>query len=125
MTQQAIYLSSGDYFKGTAAADLACGDIVFDEMGRAGVITAMNGVLTGATYQAQACGRYRVNCLSTDTVDASSDVLIYWDAGNSRATTTASSHNVIGRADADKADGETTVDVLLNSSGKSFVDTDT
>ena len=123
MTIQADYINSDDYFDGTASAALACGDIVFDAMLRAGVITAMNGVANGATYKAQAKGRYRVNCKTTDTFTAGD--LVYWDVSEAEATSTSTDNNVIGRADAAKTSGQTSVIVLLNSAGKSFVDTDT
>lgn len=48
---------------------------------------------------------YDVNKLSTDVVTAGAD--IYWDAGNSRATITASTHKKIGIAIAAAGNGVT------------------
>lgn len=117
MTIQADYINDDDYFDGTASAALACGDLVFDTMARAGVITAMNGVANGDTYKAQAKGRYRVNCKVTDTF--SGGELVYWDVSEAEATSTSTDNLVIGKADAAKTNGQTTVVVLLNSHGKS------
>lgn len=49
--------------------------------------------------------------LSTDDVGIG-DVL-YWDAGNSRCTLTASTHKIIGKAVSDAGSGVTSVDVKL------------
>lgn len=117
----ATYLDSGDYFTGTAGAALNSGDIVFDDMARAGVITSQTPIASGRTYKAQATGRYSVNAKTTDTFAAGA--LVYWDATNKEATSTAGGNSVIGRADAAKTNGQTSVTVLLNHQGKSFVDT--
>jgi len=116
---QATYLDSGDYFSGTAAADLLCGDIVFDAQDRAGVITAQAGVLSGKTYKAQATGRYTVTAKSSDTWSAGA--LVYWDATNKELTSTSSGNKVAGRADVAKTGGQLTNIILLNAPGKSFV----
>lgn len=118
---QAEYLSEDDVITGTAAADLVSGDIVFDPMLRAGVVCGMTGVKTGKPYSATAKGRFRVKAKTTDTFAAGA--LVYWDATNKEATSTTTSNNVIGRADVAKTNGQTSVVVLLNSAGKSFVDT--
>ncbi|MCA9132938.1 MAG: DUF2190 family protein [Planctomycetales bacterium] len=49
--------------------------------------------------------------LSSDEVDIG-DVL-YWDAGNSRCTTTASTHKIMGKAVSAAGSGATSVDVKL------------
>jgi predicted RecA/RadA family phage recombinase len=117
----AQYLGDDDEFQGTAAADLPSGSIVFDAMGRAGVVAGLAGVKTGQRYSATAEGRFRVKCKSSDTFSAGA--LVYWDESESEATSTSSGNLVIGRADAAKTSGQLTVDVLLNSAGKSFADT--
>lgn len=120
---QAKFLNSADYFTGTAAAELNSGDIVFDAMNRAGVITSQTPIPSGKTYQAQATGRYQMPAKTTDEWAAGD--LVYWDATNEELTDTASGNKVVGRADVAKTNGQTTNIVLLNSAGKSFVDTDT
>ncbi len=114
---QAEYLSDSDEFQGTAAADLVSGDVVFDGMLRAGVVTGLTGVKTGKRYSATAKGRFRVKAKSTDTFAL--DALVYWDATNKEATSTTSGNKVMGRADVAKTSGQTTVDILLNNHGKS------
>lgn len=118
MTIQADYINDDDYFDGTASADLACGDLVFDAGGRAGVITAMNGVANGDTYKAQASGRYTVAAKTTDTFSVGSDV--FWDASEAEATSTATGNNWIGVADTAKTDGQTSVVTLLNGRSGAF-----
>lgn len=113
----ATYLDSGDYLRGIAAAVLNSGDIVFDAMLRAGVITSQTPIAIGQSYQAQAEGRYVVNAKSVDTFAAGA--LVYWDATLKEATSTVGANKVIGRADIAKTGGQTSVTVLLNSSGKS------
>jgi predicted RecA/RadA family phage recombinase len=49
--------------------------------------------------------------LSTDVVAVGH--ILYWDAGNSRLTTTASSHKRAGRAASAAGNGVTTVDLIL------------
>jgi predicted RecA/RadA family phage recombinase len=125
MTVQAQYLGPQDEFEGIAAADLNSGDIVFDALNRAGVMTAMAGVKTGGRFRATTTGRFRVKAKTTDTfdADASPRPIVYWDATNKEATSTASGNKAIGRASADKTNGQTTVDVLLNELGPTFNDT--
>lgn len=113
----ATYIDSGDYFKGVAAAALNSGDIVFDAMNRAGVITSQTPIAVGQSYQAQAEGRVSVNAKSADTFAAGA--LVYWDPVAKEATSTTTNNKVMGRADAAKTGGQTSVVVLLNSSGKS------
>jgi predicted RecA/RadA family phage recombinase len=114
---QADYLSDDDEFVGVAAANLESGDVVFDAANRAGVVTGMTGVKSGKRFSAVAKGRFKVKAKTTDTFAA--DALVYWDATNKEATSTASGNKVMGRADAAKTNGQTTVDVLLNNHGKS------
>ena len=115
----ATYLNSGDYFKGVAGAALNSGDIVFDAQLRAGVITSQTPIASGQPYQAQATGRYSVNAKTADTFAAGA--LVYWDATAKEATSTSAANSVMGRADAAKTNGQTSMIVLLNAPGKSFV----
>jgi predicted RecA/RadA family phage recombinase len=111
----AKYIDSGDYFTGTAGSDLDPGAVVFDDMGRAGIITALNGVKTGAKYKAQATGRYELPAASADTWSAGA--VIYWDG--SELTDTAADNDAIGLAEAAKSAGETVAQILLNGQGPS------
>ena len=117
MPPQAEYLSDADEFVGVAAADLASGDVVFDAANRAGVVCGMTGVKNGKRFSAVAKGRFKVKAKTTDTFAA--DALVYWDATNKEATSTSAGNKVMGRADAAKTSGETSVVVLLNNHGKS------
>jgi predicted RecA/RadA family phage recombinase len=54
----------------------------------------------------------RYAALSTDTADPGT--VLYFDSGNNRLTTTASTHNKAGRAAKTKLSGDTTADVYLN-----------
>lgn len=112
------HIDSGDYFNGTTpSGGLASGDVVFDGMDRAGIITAQSGFAEGQKYAAQTCGRVDVPAKSTDTFSAGD--LGYWDATNNELTSTSSGNKVMGKVDVDKASGETRAIVLLNSHGKS------
>jgi hypothetical protein len=51
-------------------------------------------------------------CLSTDTGDRGTPV--YFDLGNDRITTTASTHNRAGRLATPKLTGETTCEFIIN-----------
>jgi predicted RecA/RadA family phage recombinase len=51
--------------------------------------------------------------LSTDVV--TQGALLYWDAGNSRLTTTASSHKLAGYAWAAASGTDTTVQIKINA----------
>lgn len=111
---KATYIRPSDEIVGTAAANLVSGDVVVGPDGRVGVITALTGFKTGQQYRATATGRFRVTCLSTDTFTAANRPLVYWDATNQRATSSASGNTAMGRACVNKSNGETTVEVLLN-----------
>jgi hypothetical protein len=54
----------------------------------------------------------RYAALSTDTADPGT--ILYFDIGNNRLTTTASTHQKAGRAAKTKINGDTTADVYLN-----------
>lgn len=112
---QAQYLGPDIEFEGVAAADLVSGNVVIAADGRHGVITALTGCKTGQRYRATTRGKFRITAVSTDTFAA--NAVVYWDAGNSRCTSTSSGNTKIGRAATAKTSGETTVDVLLNGLG--------
>lgn len=54
----------------------------------------------------------RYTALNTDTADPGT--VLYFDIGNNRLTTTASTHQKAGRAAKTKINGDTTADVYLN-----------
>jgi len=87
------FVQHGDVVPFTAAADLAAGAIVV-----AGDLVGMNThpVKSGEVGALQVEGVIEVNKLSTD--NATVGVKLYWDATNARATTTASSHKLLGYA---------------------------
>ena len=74
---------------------------------------ALTAIAAAATGPLQVDGVFTLAKLSTDVV-AQGD-LLYWDAGNSRITTTASTHNLAGYAVAASANGVATVNVKLNA----------
>lgn len=110
---QATYIRPSDEIVGTAAANLVSGNVLVGPDGRVGVITALTGFKTGQQYRAAATGLFRVTCLSTATFTAANRPIVYWDVANNRATNSSSGTTPMGRAAVNKADGETTVDVLL------------
>jgi predicted RecA/RadA family phage recombinase len=82
------------------------------------------GLLLGIAskdYAANEAGEYAISGvfevakLSTDVVAIG--VQLYWDDGNSRLTTTASTHILAGRAFKAAGNGAATVQILLNSNG--------
>lgn len=105
------YVSAGNVLPFTAAADFLSGAVVI--MG--GLIgIAVYDVLTGAVGEAKLDGVYSLPKVGSQawTVGA----LIYWDAANSRCTTSASGNTLMGRAWAPVGSGagETTGIVRLN-----------
>ena len=112
---QATYLDTGDYFEGTAAANLASGDVVFAPDGRCGVITAMEGVLSGKKYRAQACGRYQMAADETSVWAAGADV--YWNEADDELVATSAGNRFVGTAEVAKTSGQLTNIVTLKPPG--------
>lgn len=110
---QAIYLDTGDYFEDTAATALDCGDLVFDDMGRCGVITDLNGIASGAKFRAQCTGRYKITAKSSD--EWAAGARLFWDSSNEYLTITSSGNSFVGYATVAKASSETTNIVVLKS----------
>lgn len=69
-------------------------------------------IAANATGSVQICGVFTLPKLSTDT--PAQGALVYWDATNSRITTTSSGNTLAGKAFAAAANGDTTCLVLLN-----------
>ena len=104
------YVMSGDVVDYVASGAITSGQVVL--MGsRVGV--ALAAIASGATGAVRVKGIFTIAKLSTDVV-AQGD-LLYWDAGNSRLTTTASTHKVAGYATAAAGNGVTTVEINLNA----------
>lgn len=103
------YKSGGETIMHTASADISSGDVVVvgDRVGIA-LVDIANGAVGPVALQ----GVWTVSALSTDDIAAGKK--LYWDAGNSRATLTASTHKALGYAAAASGSGVATVDVELH-----------
>ena len=111
----ATYLGPCSEFEGTAAADLASGDVVFDASGRAGVVPTLSGVKSGNKYRASTRGRYSFPSASATTFAA--NAIVYWDATAGLAVAADAGDGVLGRALVAKTAGQLTVEVELNGQG--------
>jgi predicted RecA/RadA family phage recombinase len=102
------YKQRGEVIDYTPGSAVSAGDIVVqvDLIGQAVTDIAAN---TQGSLRIE--GVINAPKLSTDVV-AIGDVL-YWDAGNSRCTKTASTHKIIGKALEVAGNGVTEVDVKL------------
>lgn len=67
---------------------------------------ALEDAVSGDVIPVAVTGVWSIACLSTD--EPAIGAPLYWDAGNSRLTTTASTHKLAGYAAAAKASGATT-----------------
>lgn len=104
------YVMSGDTLNYVAGSNLSAGAVVVIGV-RVAVLLA--DIASGATGAVRVQGVFNLAKLSTDVV-AQGD-LLYWDAGNSRLTTTASTHKVAGYAAQASGNGVTTCWVNLNA----------
>lgn len=104
------YRQMGDCLDYTPGSNVSAGDIVVtgDLVGQVVADTLANQL--GAL---RVEGVINVPKLTTDVVVFGST--LYWDAGNSRATLTASTHKKIGKAVEAAGNGVTNVDVKLMS----------
>lgn len=66
----------------------------------------------GDVVNAARVGEFTLTCVGTDTC-ATAGIKLYWDNGNRRLTTTASTHQLAGHSTAAKGSGPTTVDIVL------------
>ena len=100
---------SGDQVPFTAAGTLSAGDVlVLGDL--VGVVA--NDCVSGDLNYLQVEGCFaRIPKLSTDVVAVGAD--LWWDAGNSRMTLTASTHKYAGKAIAAAGNGVATVDIKL------------
>ena len=107
------FVQDGSTIKHTAGSALSSGDPVELITGNNGYIgIAMDDIANGAVGELMLGGVHELTCLSTDTTTAGV-TKVYWDSGNSRCTTTASTHTFVGIAHNSKANGDTTVEVKL------------
>ena len=72
----------------------------------------LNAIAANTTGSVQVCGVFTLPKLSTDA--PAQGAAVYWDSGNSRITTTVGSNTLAGVAAVAAANGDTTVNVLLN-----------
>jgi predicted RecA/RadA family phage recombinase len=102
-------LAEGNYIDYTPGAAVSAGSVIV----QADLVGVAEKDIAANTLGALAVrGVFNINKLSTDVVVAGA--ILYWDAGNSRATITASTHKVFGRAVAAAGNGTTKVVALLN-----------
>lgn len=104
------YVMSGDVIDYVATAEVSAGQVLLIG-NRVGV--ALTAIANGATGAVRVRGVFTIAKLSTDVVAAGD--LLYWDAGNSRLTTTASTHKVAGYAFKAAGSGVTTVEISINA----------
>jgi len=107
-------LNEGKYINHTPGSAVTAGDVLVIE----NLVAVADVDIAASALGAVAIdGNYEVACLSTDVV--AQGVVLYWDAGNTRATLTASTHKMIGWASKASGNGVATVEVVLGR----YVDT--
>jgi predicted RecA/RadA family phage recombinase len=97
----------------SAAAALTPGEVLVVG-NRVGVVSGTKPIAIGEDYTLQMDGVFDMPILGTDT--PAKGALLYWDAGNNRLTTTASTHKSAGLAVETKANGPTRIKCDLNAS---------
>jgi predicted RecA/RadA family phage recombinase len=102
------YKQEGSVIDYTPGSDVAAGAIVVQVNLVGQVVTDIAANTKGAL---RIEGVITAPKLSTDV--AAIGTVLYWDAGNSRCTTTASTHKIIGKAVSVAGSGATSVDVKL------------
>lgn len=102
------YRQQGDIIDYTPGSNVSAGDIVV-QVNLIGQV--VSDILSGEKGALRIEGVINAPKLSTDVV-AIGDVL-YWDAGNTRCTKTASTHKIIGKAVEAAGNGVTDVDLKL------------
>jgi predicted RecA/RadA family phage recombinase len=100
----------GDVWDHVASGAKASGDVVVmgDTVG-----VCLTAIANGAIGAVEVAGVFRLTKLTADVVVQGAK--LYWDAGNSRLTITASTHKYAGRAAAAAGGTSTTADVMLNA----------
>ena len=103
-----IFKQAGELIDYTPGADVSAGDIVVQAELCGQAVTDIAANTKGAL---RIEGVITAPKLSTDVVAIGA--VLYWDASNSRCTTTASTHNIIGKSVSVAGSGATSVDVKL------------
>ena len=104
------YVMSGEVLDHTPGSNVASGAVVV--MGvRIGV--ALADIASGRPGAVRVRGVFTLAKLSTDNV--AQGALLYWDAANSRLTTTASGNTLAGYATAASGSGVATVNIKINA----------
>jgi predicted RecA/RadA family phage recombinase len=104
------YLQDGELIDYTPGSAVAAGAVVV--VGDR-AFPAPRAIAANELGSLQTRGVWRLPKLSTDT--PAQGAILYWDAGNTRCTTTASTHKIIGHAAKAAGSGATEVDVLLGT----------
>lgn len=105
----ADFIAEGNDIAYTPGANVAQGAVVV----QADLVGVAKRAIPANTLGALSVrGVFNIDKLSTDVVAAGA--ILYWDAGNNRATITASTHKVFGRAVSAAGNGATKVLALLN-----------
>ncbi len=104
------FIQPGEVIDYTAGSALSSGTVVLIG-NRVGVL--LTDLANGEVGAAQVTGVWEIAKLSTDVV--TQGALLYWDAGNSRLTTTASSNKLAGYAWAAASGTDTTVQIKINA----------
>lgn len=104
------YVMTGQVIDHVAASAIVSGQVLVIGA-RIGV--ARTNIASGATGAVSVLGIFTVAKLSTDTM--AQGALLYWDAGNSRLTTTVGANVLAGFASAAAGSGATTVEISINA----------
>ena len=105
----ADFIAEGNDIAYTPGANVAQGAVVV----QADLVGVAKRAIAANTLGALSVrGVFNIDKLSTDVVAAGA--ILYWDVANSRATITASTHKVFGRAVTAAGNGATKVLAVLN-----------
>lgn len=104
------FIQEGAVLSYLAAAPIASGAVVLTGK-RVGI--SLGDIAAGATGSLSMEGVFSVAKLTTDVVGQGD--LLYWDAANSRMTTTAGANTEAGYAAAPAGAGVTTVNISINA----------
>lgn len=105
------FKASGKVMDYVAAALIASGAVLVIGV-KVGV--ALTDIPNGATGSVQMAGVFELPKLSTDVM--AQGALVYWDAGNSRLTTTVGANVLAGYVFAAAGNGPAVVQIVLNGS---------
>lgn len=97
-----------DYANGGTARASGAGVVMGTVFG-----VCLTAIAANATGSVQVCGVFTLPKLTTDA--PAQGALLYWDAANSRLTTTSAGNTLAGVAANAAANGDTTVNLLVNA----------